>query len=94
MVIPKNLITIENILKLFEENKEDMDFTLAREIVFRIYNKEYFSILYLCGHIHLLILLEYFEKLEEYEVCSLIIDTIDEHNKLVNDKIPTKRNEI
>ncbi len=91
MLVPKTLITINDILVLFEENKESMDNALAREIVMRIYKSDYFSILYICGHIPLLILLEYFQELEEFEVCAQIINTISEHNKLTKDNIPTTR---
>ncbi len=91
MATPKTLVTVDDILKLFEENKQDMDTTLAREIVMRIYQCDYFSVLYICGHLHLIILIEYFQELEEFEVCASIIDTITEHNKITNDNIPTKR---
>lgn len=91
MVTPKTLVTVDDILKLFEENKEDMDTTLAREIVMRIYQCDYFSVLYICGHLYLIILIEYFQELEEFEVCAEIINTIKEHNKLTKENIPTIR---
>lgn len=91
MVVPKSLITVDDILELFEKNKEDMDSTLAREIILRVYKGDYFNILYVCGETALLILLEHFEELQEFEVCATIRDTILEHNNLTNDNIPTKR---
>lgn len=90
MSVPRNLITASNILELFIEKGEDMHIALANEIVFRIYKDDYFSILYTCGHDTLIILLNYFEEMEEYEVCVSIRDTINEHNNLVKDNLPTK----
>lgn len=91
MATPKKLITVEDILELFKQNNEDMDINLAREIVMRIYKEDYFNVFYICGETTLHILIDYFEELEEFEVCVTIRDTILEHNKLTKDNIPIKR---
>jgi hypothetical protein len=34
--------------------------------------------------------LEYFESEEDFMVCKMMIDTIDEHNKISKGKLPTR----
>lgn len=91
LILPKCLITVDEILKLFSDNKEDCDVNSAREIIQKIYLMDYFSILFLYGETPLLLILEYLESKEEYETCGVIIKTIEEQNKINSDTIKTRR---
>ena len=52
------------------------------------------KIMYLHGHKYLLAVLQYFTKQEKYELCSKIVKAINNHNAMVNDKIPTSLSEV
>ncbi len=50
----------------------------------------YLQILYGMGSNYVLILLDFFEEMEDYERCAIIRDTIDNHNKISGDNIQNK----
>lgn len=78
-------LTVDLILKLFADNKEDCDFNIAKEIVHRIFVLDFFTILFLYGERPLLLILQMLEEQEEYEICQIIVDQIEEQNKINKD---------
>jgi len=76
-----------------ERHKEAVDFVVNEYVVknlsFYLKIKRYDSIMYNFGHKFLLGILELFEEAENYEECEEIIKHIKEHNKLLEENIPT-----
>lgn len=84
---PKGLITKEDILKL---KNVDTD-AEAKEILYKIYLNDFWSICMAFGEDVILDVLEYLQEKEEYELCNLLIKDIEEINNLSNVKIRTRR---
>lgn len=81
------MITSNTLLQYFEKYGLDCDFNIAKEIVSKTYKNDYFSILYLYGEEHLLLLLQMLEELEEYEMCCECLKQIKEQNKINKNEI-------
>jgi len=87
-------LTVDVILKLFLDNEEDCDTNIAKEIVYRIFILDFFTILFLYGEKPLLLILKMLEENEEYEICQVILEQIEEQNIINKDaKIRTRYEE-
>jgi hypothetical protein len=49
----------------------------------------FIKIMYLYGHPFLIGMLTYFTKVERYELCKQITDSIHSHNRTLKEKLPT-----
>lgn len=84
-------LTINDVLKYIESYELDCDYNIAKEIYNKLFQKDFFSIIYLYGEDYLLVLLNMLEEMEEFEVCKIIINQIEEQNKINKDvKIRTR----
>lgn len=57
-------------------------------------HNQYTECLYQYGYYSLLCLMDEYEQNEMYEECSVIIDVIREHNELMNDNLPTRKDDM
>lgn len=61
-----------------------------KSILLCLSTKKYSTIMYMYGYTFLLEILKLYEEYENYEECGEIIKQIEDHNKLITDKIPTR----
>lgn len=76
-----------------ERHREAVGFVVddyvVKNLSFYLKIKRYDTIMYHFGYKFLLGILELFEEAQNYEECNEIIKKINEHNELLEDKIPT-----
>lgn len=60
-----------------------------RELIYQAERLNFFQILYLYDITYLLILLEFFENIQEYSTCAEIVKQIEEQNKLTDEHYKT-----
>lgn len=79
---------------VFESNPDSISFVLTErdemEISSMIDGSNFGKIMLCYGYKFLLALLDYFERTEQYEKCAAIKKSIELHNEMVNDSIPTR----
>jgi len=73
------------VLHFFEEHKQDLGIFLTNndvlDISFYCERSDFTSILKVYGLNVLRVLLKYQESLDNYEICSLIVNSVEKHNK-------------
>lgn len=81
------------IYELRDRNKDSVRFVVndsaVNSLLLYLKTKSFDTILYVYGYLFIMELLKYFEELENYEDCQLIINAIKEYNKIkkeVNDE--------
>lgn len=89
-----NKLEIDEMELHFENYAEHLsDFFPSRyeieEIIKYCETDNYFQILYVYGENLLLVLLNYFEYIEEYSTAQEILHQIEQHNKLTGERIKT-----
>lgn len=82
------------IYELRDKNPNSVTFVVddatVNSVLLHLKTDKYTTLLYTYGSQFLLELLNYYEDLEMYEKCALIKETIESHNKLANDVLPTR----
>jgi len=63
---------------------------VLKSLELHVQTKKFSTPLYLYGINFLLAFMEYCVEIEEYEICSAILNAINDHNSLIGDKLPTK----
>lgn len=83
-------LTIYNFFKRTEKIKNYPSKEDCKQILFYIEQDNYLQIIYDYGNVYLLILLNMFEKREDYEICKDILVTIKNRRKVSGEDLKTR----